>query len=369
MAMKNGKSLPAITLLGQAGSGKTNLLTTFLNHNASWLDLEEGNDQVVNVSLKEKFDSGGEEERAFDYLRSHYVSMLSGREDLLEGTNAARRYGLSMSYSDAVKEEPPETGWLSRSRFKAKPTQRSYAHDFEIVDGRGADAAPSEMISSSDKDTIARRQAYRDGMDDSVGFVVFMPLMSDDEGSEAIISQRFLGELNNAFERKLANPKKHPKLLNVSLCFTKCERAFMRDGVYGLDEATSFESYERLLRGNAVLSTFRSLLSASLSEDSFEMRVFPVSTYGFIRNSGTANFYPWVDSPGLLTRSVDRFKQYDNPDIPDFKDHFPFELKDDQAKSMWRPFNIAPPLLYALTGRVTGPISFTAQEALDFVAD
>lgn len=367
--MKTGKGLPAITLLGQASSGKTNLLAAFLNHNASWTDLERGFDAVENISLKENFESGGDQERAFDYLRGHFVSMLEGKENLLEGTNAARRYDLSLSYFEQLQEEPVKSGWLqSMSMFNGASVQKSHTHDFQIVDGRGADAAPREMIKSEDKDSVSRRQKYRDGMDDSVGFVLFMPLMSDDEGSEASISQRFLSELNLALQRKEDNPKL-PRLRNISLCFTKCERAFMRDGIDGLDNACDPESYENLLHGNAVLSTFRSALSKSLYEQSYEMRVFPVSTYGFIRNTGAANFYPWPAAPGILTRSVDPFDDYDNPEMPDFKDHFPFPLKDDQAKSLWRPFNIAPPLLYALTGRITGPLSFSAEEALEFIAD
>lgn len=367
--MEKAKGLPAITLLGQAGSGKTNLLTTFLNHDGSWLDLEEGHQKVANVSLRALFENDSEDERAIDDLRTHYVSILSGKEDGLAATNAARRYGVKISYSEPIVEEPPKKSWLPMPRLGSRALPKPNVLDFQIVDGRGADAAPSEMISSSDKDAVSRRQGYRDGMDDSVGFVIFMPLMSDDEGSQAIISQRFLGELNSAFQRKEAGAKNHPKIGNVSLCFTKCERAFMHEGVYALGEATSPDSYDRLLGGNAVLSTFRSLLAESLKQDTFDMRVFPVSTYGFVRKSGSANFYPWASSTGLLTRSVDEFDDYENDDFPEFRDHFPFPLKDDQAKSLWRPFNIAPPLLYALTGRVTGPISFSAQQALEFVSD
>ena len=365
--MKNGKVLPAITLLGQMGSGKTNLLATFLNHDAAWSDLEFGPDSIQNVGVKVEFDSGSEEERAADYLRTHFKSMLSGKEDKLSGTNAVRRYTIAMSFSDTPAEEPESKGWLSG--FKAAPTPKQHSHKFQIVDGRGADAAPDEVISSEQKDRIARRQEYRDGMDDSSGFIVFMPLMSNDANSAADISQRFLSELDMAIRRKKENPQKFPKLMHISLCFTKCEQAFMDSGVYGNDDAKSRDSYEQLLKGNAVLSTFRTLISDSLRDDAYELRIFPVSSYGFIRNSGSANFYSWDSAPGLLTRAVDEFDDYDQDELPDLKDHFPFPVKDDQAKSMWRPFNVAPPILYAMTGMLTGPISFSAHEALEFIAD
>lgn len=367
--MKNIINLPAVTLLGQAGSGKTNLLAALLNHAPSWLDMEEGAQAIENAGFRAIFESGGEDERAFDYLSTHFVSMLKGKENLLEATNAARSYGVSLSFDEPAPEPSPKGSWLSLPKLRARTRTKPSTHSFRIVDGRGADAAPSEMISSDDKDSTTRRAAYRDGMDDSTGFVLFMPLMSDDEGSEAIISQRFLNELNDAIERKRARGAKHPKLDYISLCFTKCERAFLRDGVYAIEEARSRESYEELLADNAVLSTFRGILTESLREDTFEMRIFPVSTYGFVHNSGAPNFYPWEEAPGLLTRAVSQYDDYDDGDIGNYKDHFPFPVTDDQAKSMWRPFNIAPPLLYALTGRVTGPLSFSTRDALDFIAN
>ncbi len=367
--MKKDKKLPTITLLGQAASGKTNLLTAFLNHNPSWLDLEDGPDFVQNFSVSEMFTSGSEEERAFDYLRTHYASLLAGKENLLEGTNAARRYGIKMSFHQPAQAKVQKSGWLGIPSLSSSAPAREEELEFSIVDGRGADAAPVEMIQSDDKDATARRQEYRDGMDDSSGFVLFMPLMSDDEGTKAIISQRFLGEITESLRRKREKLGTLPKLQRIALCFTKCERAFMNDGVYAAESATEMARYDGFFRGNAVLSTFRSLLADSLKDDTFDMRVFPVSTYGFVRNSGSPNFYPWPSSPGLLTRAVDPIDDYDDIDMPDYKDHFPIALKDDQARSLWRPFNIAPPLLYALTGRITGPVSFSADRALAHISD
>lgn len=360
------QKVPAITLLGQAASGKTNLLTAFLNHQASWLDLQTGPDAVAYASFAAEYVSGGEEERAFDYLRNHYVAMLKGREFKLEGTNAARRYNVKYSFTDKPLNAEPEvekSKWWQKSRTAAAPI--AMRGSFQIIDGRGADAAPSEIITSEDKDAIARRQDYREGMDDSVGFVIFMPLMSTDEGSEAMIAARFLSELQEAIKRKASRPTELPKLKNVALCFTKCEQAFSIYDVDGEVEARDMANYRQILHGNALLSNFRSIIAESLSPEEYNLRVFPVSTYGFVHPTGQSNFYPWEEAPGVLTRAVDAIDDFENPDLPDFKDHFPFPLTDDQARTMWRPFNIAPPLLYALTGRITGPRSIAAIDALD----
>lgn len=365
--MAKNKGLPAITLLGQAASGKTNLLAGLLNHDQALQDLQEGRNPVVNAGLVAQPGNDVEDEKAFSNLSRHFVSMLEGAENLLEGTNAVRRYGVRLFYDEPAEKEAVKSGrWLPLLGGRTKADQ--VTHSFEIVDGRGADAAPSEVITDADKDAVKRRQDYRDGMDESSGFVLFMPLMSDDEGSEAIISQHFLAELSKAIERKANPTKSNVALKQVALCFTKCERAFVEDGVYAFDEARDPRTYEDLLRDNAVLSTFRSVLAESLREDAFDVRVFPVSTYGFVHDSGAPNFYPWPSAPGLLTRAVNEFDHYNDGEIPDYKDHFPFPVQDDQAKSMWRPFNIAPPILYALTGRITGPISFSAQEAMDFIS-
>lgn len=355
-----------ITLLGQAMSGKTNLLAALLNQQSCWADLEYGDAPLRNAAFKPRYASGSDEETAIDHLRAHYDAMLKGRESAQAATNAARAYKVSLSWDDPPAAAPERTSFFGRLSGAARGRPAGPGEiRFEIVDGRGADAAPSEIISADDKDAQQRRAVYRQAMDDSAGFVIFMPLMSDDEGSEAIISARFLGEIHEALDRKAANDAL-PRLRYVALCFTKCERAFAACGVDAEYEAGAPDKYRELLADNAVLETFKSLLAQSGRANGFELRIFPVSTYGFVHAVGSANFYPWPAAPGLLTRAVDEFDDYSNLDIPDYRDHFPFPVADDQAKSLWRPFNIAPPLVYALTGRVTGPISIPAADALAF---
>ena len=357
--------LKTITLLGQAASGKTNLLSAFANHEASCLDLEEGPDKVSQARVVAEFDSGSAGEGADYDLSRHYVNILKGRESANESTNIVRRYSFQYSFGVPVPDTEPQPrrfGWLRGNRPTSAP--KAITRRFEVVDGRGADAAPERLIEKNDEVTLARRQDYRDGMDDSIGLIVLMPLMSDDEGSDAMIASRFVAELQDAIRRKDKKPDEFTKLRNIALCFTKCEQAFVHDDVDGLIAACDPERYKTILKDNALLSQFRDVIVESLQPDRFDLRVFPVSTFGFVHRVGHSNFYDWDGAPGLLTRAVDEFDDYGNHRLPDFKDHFPFPVTDNQALSMWRPFNIAPPLFYALRGMDTGPISLSAQDAL-----
>lgn len=350
-----------VTLAGQSDSGKTNLLSSLLGNDSSLADLSLGPDPVFNVELRPDAESGTQEDKDVDQLLSYSSNILRGRVLDNPGTDAVKYYPCMLSYSTAT-EEPQSRGLLAR--FSTAPTENRYEVPFKIVDGRGGDLAPPHYLDSNNPDdleSINRQTEYRLGLDQSVGLIVIMPM--DEDGFDTDLANRLMQEVSKTISRR-KTAKDLPPLKYISICFTKYDDRFTTRGALAGKRAAEKEEAVGLLYDTAMVKTFSPLFANMSNDEGYKICIFPVSTFGFLDGNGPANFYKYKVSPGLLSRAIDPSRDYDDPDMPGLKDHFPAPLSENDAKTMWRPFNIAPPLLFALTGRVTGPLALEPWELM-----
>lgn len=338
-----------VTLIGQSKSGKTHLLAALLNHPSRVRDLEEGPDRVEDPVLETLPD--GDEARRMDHenLVSHFDNILRGKDSFEgrnEGTDKARRYSARLRYGLPARTE--RALW----RRSSEPSQ--YSVDFSIVDGRGGDLAPDGYHQEFANDEVfrKRRSEYRDAVVQSSGLVICLTLGRDEY--DLSMGARLLEEYRLACELKNSTPNAVP-FRHVALCLTKYEMVLGDIGPTAGLVARNHESFLGLARDSAGVNQFRDLLRAGRHGDSVRTMVFPVSTFGFIGHTGAANWYGYPWAPGLRTRAVSEY-DLDDDSLPGYRDHFPQAVSQNRSLNLWQPFNLAPPLLFALTGRITGPM-------------
>lgn len=342
-----------LTFVGQSASGKTNMLASLLLNDNTLDDLRDGDGSVVAPSMT--LERTDETLSHVEELQRHYRRMLSGRDELEgEGSTDVRSYACKLKY-----ELPSDASTASSGFFRRATAPELVSLDVELFDGRGGDIAPEIPEDELDDLTKSRRDAYRDAMAKSTAVMICMPIQKDAYNDDVV--RRFLPELKRALAEKESD-KSLPPLERVAICFTKYEAEFLDIGTDAIDHATNKERFRNLMDGHASLEMFRNFIADNRRGSGFELRFFPVSSYGFIGEGGAPNFYGYPSARGIKTRSIDPFVDYDDPSLPDYKSHFPVALNDAEAVSLWFPFNVAPPFLFAATGRVAGPISLEARD-------
>lgn len=358
---KTGKPDKTITIAGQSASGKTNMLASLLFNKNVCADLDIGPDRVDGPVVGPRV-SEGKSAHDIDDLRDHYARMISGKEDLMgEGTNEVRRYPSRLSFAVPPASAKQTSTWLNRP--KTKP--RYVTLDFDIVDGRGNDLASVKREAELDKTERSRRDTYRDALSASTGAIICMSIQREAFSNKVV--DKFLTELERMKKQKKDDPSL-PRLAHVAICYTFYETDFIASGAVAGELASDRGEFQRRMRDHASRTMFVDFVQSNRGNDRFDLRFFPVSSYGFIRGNGAANFYNYPNAKGLKTRSVDVFDDYNNPELPDYWDHFPYPMTQAEAAELWWPYNLAPPVLFALTGRVTGPLSVTPSE-LSFQID
>lgn len=354
---KKKADIPMITIVGQSKSGKTNMLASMLHNRQAHKQMEMGETPLESAAFFPQADLSPAEESVLEEIGRHYRSMLRGLDLLhLEGTREVRQYNCILQNTEMAV--PEKKGW--RSKSAAQKIQINTP--FILTDGRGGDIAPEEAVDPEDETTMSRRVAYRDAADRSIGHVVCMPIQTEEYRTEVI--QRFLRELRGSLKRK-AEDRDLPPLKRIAICYTKYEMPFMEFGVDARVAATDPDEFIRTIKESASFADFVGFLGDS-DVNEIETRIFPVSCFGFVKTDGSANFYNYPYAPGLMTRAIDEHDDYENRELPNYKDHFPLPLTEGQAAGMWEPFNAACPFLYALTGRVTGPLSVTVKQVQNF---
>jgi|GEM_PF-5739461 len=346
-----------VTLIGQAASGKTHMIAALLI-NKPVHDLTLGEPGLVNprISPVGATDSE-EEERKWHLLNRHFNSMFLGRESDIEATQDVTDYSFSISW-DGVNgpKKASRIAWLlPRQRLSPRRPEPGAQVPIRLIDGRGGDLAYDEFLESAQDPRIAeRRTAYRDALRQAGGVVICHGLTAGDYQQQNMASL----QLNiDATLESNGRDKKLP-LKYIAICLTKYEALFPAHGANAAAAATDREAFIRRIKRLGLDRLFGNVLT---SGGGVQVRVFPVSTYGFVDGHGSANYYPWKGAPGLLTRAIDE-ADYDDPDLPGLRDHYPVPISQAMAMARWQPFNLAPPLLFAATGRITGPLSVGAEE-------
>ena len=363
MAIEKTKSTPQITLVGQSESGKTNLLATLLGNNNAHLDLGIGPMKVVDVSWTAAT-GGAYDDKNVDALMSYANNILRGQVLSNPGSDEVKIYPCRLRYS-SVERVRKRGGfmWLG-SRYIEERIAKATEVKFNIVDGRGGDIAPKRHLDAenpNDAEAIGRQAEYRERLNESQGAVVIMPV--DKDGFKIDLANRLVSELMRTIEYRKGKSDLN-KLRNISLCYTKYDQLFTGEGATAGEKAADLDRAVDYLKDEAIVRVFERIYSLAESDPELNVAIFPVSTFGFVDGTGVANFYDWKDSPGLLTRAVSGKRDWNNPKLPQSKDHFPFEISENEAMTLWCPFNIAPPLFFALTGLVTGPLYLYPEDLL-----
>lgn len=337
-----------VTLIGQSKSGKTHYLSALLTHPGRVHDLLEGPDAAEAAVLEILPDLDENLRMDRENLISHFDNILKGKDSFEgrnQGTDQARTYRARL---DLTRKVPVQ-------RLLGAPVlqSRSSTVSFDIVDGRGGDLAPNEYTAQTRRDEafMARRTAYRDAVTRSEGLIICLTIAPDEY--DAAMGERLLQEFRLAIDLK-RKAKNSAPFRNIALCLTKYETAFAADdngaGIAARDRRRFIET----ARNSAGVRQFADVLRRGGEDGGYRTAVFPVSTYGFIDGYGAPNWYGYTWAPGLRTRVVDEY-DLTNDDLPDYRDHFPEAVSQDKALRLWQPFNLAPPLVFALTGELTGP--------------
>jgi hypothetical protein len=164
---------------------------------------------------------------------------------------------------------------------------------------------------------------------------------------------RLLEEFRLALDLKKSSRNATP-FRHIALCLTKYETVLQGEGNKAGLVARDRADFIEIARKSAGVRQFAEVLRRGGEEGGYRTAVFPVSTFGFIEGFGAPNWYDYPWAAGLRTRAVDSY-DLDNDDLPNYRDHFPETVSQQRALNMWHPFNVAPPLVFALTGRMTGP--------------
>lgn len=370
VSAENGKKSAAkrqpitITMVGPPSSGKTHLISTLIGTPASRRDLTFGPDALRDPSISRVvLDGMDDAETNWDQLANHHDVLLWGRDGVDgEATSTVQKYPVRFQYKAPKPPVFGALGQLLREIVGSNPLVTT-SLDLDIVDGRGGDLTRS--TSNNDQYVAARRAQYISSLRQSRGLVLCLPCIRDQIDNRA--SSMLLLQVEAALGAKRDEPGSIP-LENIAICLTKYEAIFTQYGGSAGRKATDRAEALEHLRNSGLIQILSGLKEQSSAHD-LKVEIFPVSTYGFVGGRGAANYYPWKSRPGLLTRVVDEeeYEIYDtgrnvSVDTPGLKDHYPVELVEADAISLWHPFNIAPPLLFAATGRVTGPLHLSIHE-------
>ena len=364
-----------ITLIGPSQSGKTHMMSTIVHSPQTALrDLKEGPNALADAAI---FSPGAFEsekvEEDWNVLSRHYDMLLHGRDVDNSGSDLQRDYRFSILQTKRAGDRFGRGGW-PLSWFRKRPGNANGQLDLRLIDDRGGALARPREHARGDTVNQKRIEAYRTAVAGSSGLIVCLPFGDRDYNDRAASALKL--------EIDLALSKTKTPIRHVAICLTKFESLFTTFGADAASKAKSLDLLRQHLSRFGYMELVKTIFAyteASFWLKKLTARVFPVSTYGFVRGTGAANFYPWKLRPGLMTRSVEEEdyedfdvwlrrerKQAENEEMPfsyegcsHLRDHYPVEIPEGHAKSLWHPFNIAPPLLFAATGRETGPMCLT----------
>lgn len=345
-----------VTLIGQSKSGKTHYLAALLNHPARVHDLLEGQNAVDSAVLEMLTDEDEDRRMDRESLVTHYSNILQGKDSFQgrnEGTDKARSYRARLELARSVEGRRGLLGGRTTSL-------RKEITDFAIVDGRGGDLAPNQYDQDVKRDEVfqKRRREYREAVIRSTGLVICLTIAQNEY--DAAMGARLLDEFRLACELKQSSRDGVP-FRNIALCLTKYETVMQGDGNLAGLRARERDDFLDIARQSAGVGQFAELLRRGGFGGDFRTAVFPVSTFGFVNRTGAANWYDYPWAAGLRTRAVEEY-DYDNDELPGYRDHFPHPVSQQRALNMWQPFNLAPPMVFALTGRLTGPLHATIED-------
>lgn len=362
--------LTTITMVGPSNSGKTHLVSTLTGSPASLHDLRKGLDALHEPALTRSVDRDNlkEDEENWGVLTDHYEKMLYGMDsEGPEGTVVARSYRFRLRYK---RPKPPGFGAFGRMMRDLTGSNPMEPHDLNlsIYDGRGGDLTRTAKV--DDEYVAKRREKYLSSLQNSRGLVLCLPCVGREATSSALNTLALQVEI--ALDEK-ENATEATPLQNIAICMTKYEALFTQYG--GSAGSKALERSEALAQIARIgMKEILSRLDQISTAHGVRIQIFPVSTYGFVAESGAANFYPWKHGAGLLTRAVteQEYELFDanaddrglSRDDYGLRDHYPVELSEADVRSLWHPFNIAPPILFAATGLVTGPLNLGIHEVV-----
>jgi GTPase SAR1 family protein len=354
-----------IAIMGPSQSGKTLLVSAIMNAQSlereicdpepnplQGIELQPAYDAQINPPSEGNEDSLRLMERAYFSIPHCLPPDASG--ELFE-------HKFTLDWQDA--QDPATPPRMARRLFRAREVQKEpvlqpwQSQTYSLWDGRGGDL--TEEINPADTEVFEASKRYKDKIRNASGMIVCVSSIDEEYVEKDINKIETLLAQNRAL---VGGAAPEDRLRYLSVCFTKAETRFLRDGNAAYANMCDPEQAVKRMPAKRYMDLLQ-VLDGYRARHGVEVRVFPVSTFGFINGSGAANFYPHPKKPGLLTRVVTE-AQLDESDGTGltWRDHFPKAISDNKVSELWRPFNVMPAFFFAATGRVTGVMSFSLDE-------
>lgn len=343
-------------VIGEPQSGKTALIATALTraiegvHSFEHLDPHFSGGTIFRMVPRHDLSSGsnaltkpGLQAGDVDELRAQTIKALSSHTHWNATETNAFSYQFKLSY---IKNN--RAGFQSPFNSRNRRTER----DFVVLDSGGGFIFPSHMdlqafahYSEAEKQALL---AFETAVVSARSIMMCIPMTSGAQDANTI--QRRSDLLNELWDRRRGE-QPTSRLERLAVCLTKCE---VPAAPHGRDAVHVAQSREFLL--DAVASTIdRATLNALLrlangpgkSGKTVQVCIFPVSTFGFVRHNGCANYDAHPDGKGgLLTIA----QPTEGVEIkPGETRAFPL-YRVDKALHYWRPFHIVDPLMFLSTG-------------------
>ena len=151
-----------------------------------------------------------------------------------------------------------------------------------------------------------------------------------------------------------------PKLKRIAVCLTKYDAPLYDLGPdahrAARDRDTIATTWMNIESRRNIHEALRDIALSSTAENRVDVMFFPVSTYGFIGDTGYPNYEPRTDLPLVLPQHpLLRVGHFDVPLYPE-----PF--KPSEVNKLVRPFNIAEPLAFLAGGSAKGMLHMSMDE-------
>lgn len=356
-----------ITIMGPSKSGKTMMVSTLLNSAKLVEDVIAQDPELNRLSLV----------RCKDNDPGSLAIIDKAYDDVLNGNGIASTLeAIDIQFDMIVRPESTASGLKSvLAGFSSSSGEDSGLPStrFTLRDGPGG--ALRKVDGFKDVAEInTEEHKYLDAMHQSSGLVVCLPANRDDYIDKNFNPQEL------KLQRLLADGS---PLKYIAVCLTKYDMLFPDMGGKGFEFATDMDTalprIQRIANGHYadMISVLKDLDGApkrySQTGEQIQVRVFPVSTFGFIKGNGAANYYSptltappdpdapvdkkdgLMSKPGLMTRVIS--EKYLEA-TPEMRNHYPAPISDATAREMWHPFNLVAPFYYAATGRLATKYHF-----------
>ncbi|MEL7444391.1 MAG: hypothetical protein AAGK02_01095 [Pseudomonadota bacterium] len=344
--------VPRITIMGPSQSGKTLMISTLLNFQSLVEDVIENDEELDRLSFVRHEDGNRDD---FDKIDRAFKGIL--RAEQPESTIDAYQIAFDM-LTRAKKQQGSTLGRLRQTLLRRRSDMTGYDPTrFVLRDGPGG--ALSEATPDQEHKT------YLEWLHQSEGIIVCLPVQEQD----------FIDEHFNRLEHELQRLlKTKPPLRYIAVSLTKFDTLFPDVGARAFQMATdpyvAIERVKRIKKGpfSDVFSVLRGLegVPVAYGDEEIEVKLFPVSTYGFVAGRGSANYYrvpaqseDLPEKSGLMTRIVSKRELDADARL---RDHYPEPIIDAMARRLWRPFNLVAPFYYAATGQAATPHCFTLDD-------